>query len=182
MLWQKLYSIHQEKNTSGFWNVGINVFFFLFQSTINSISGFWTLGQTKQQFESLTSGKLATYTLNNFLKNIDKLILKTILSSSLSHNRFVHLGNVRVYSGDDSRITNETSAIRLLTPSGHSLALACIGHVVYTRLVLKWVFLVILNPLCHFVLSFFIPLVYIIRDLGVPFDDNYNHYMHGQVQ
>lgn len=63
--------------------------------------------------------------------------MKISLSSSPGHNRFVHLGNVRVYSGDDSRITNETSAIRLLTPSGHSLALACIGHVVFTRLVLQ---------------------------------------------
>lgn len=54
-----------------------------------------------------------------------------------SHNRFVQTETVRVYSGDDSRITNETSAIRPLTPSGHSLAMACTGHVVYTRLVLK---------------------------------------------
>lgn len=48
-------------------------------------------------------------------------------------------GNVRVYSEDDSRITNKTWTIRLLSPYGLSLALACSGHVVHLKCVLKWV-------------------------------------------
>lgn len=48
-------------------------------------------------------------------------------------------GNVRVYSADDSRITNKTWAIRLLSPYGLSLALACSGHVAHPKYVLKWV-------------------------------------------
>lgn len=48
-------------------------------------------------------------------------------------------GYVRVYSADDSRITNKTWAIRLLSPYGLSLALACSGHVAHPKYVLKWV-------------------------------------------
>ncbi len=161
---------------SGFWKV-------LYYNKLN-IFVFWVAGQTKQS-EDLTSGKLTFCTLNDYLKKIHRLIdyenMKIILSSSPSHNRFVHSGNVRVYSGDDSRITNETSAIRLLTPSGHSLALACIGHVVYTRPVLKWVFLVPLNQMLPVVLSLLYSfkcgdiIVYISRASWVSLNDIFIH-------